>query len=139
MEKEAAHMSFLQFEHIETESANETISRFEALVQKCRQQDVTTDIELLERIFLSKPNARYTFIKDNYMHSAIQQNLQQIYSSLRDIDFSFQKKEKTPSAESAAFAEAVRAEVERQTAAAGEGVKTRRSICKSLHNMLLLH
>ena len=120
MEKEAAHMALLQFEHIETESANETISRFEVLVQKCRQQEVTTDAELLERMFLSKPNERYTFIKDNYMHSAVQQNLQQIYSSLRDIDFAFQKKEKTPSAGSAAFAEVVRAEVERQTAAAGE-------------------
>ena len=89
MEKEAAHMALLQFEHIETESANETISRFEALVQKCRQQDVTTDDEFLERIFLSKPNEQYTFIKDNYMHSAVQYNLQHIYSSLRDIDFAF--------------------------------------------------
>ena len=43
-----------------------------------------------------------------------------MYSSLRDIDFAFQKKEKMPSAGSAAFAEAVLAEVERQTAAAGE-------------------
>ena len=72
MEKEAAHMALLQFEHTETESANETISRFEALVHKCRQQDVTTDDKLLERMFLSKPNERYTFIKDNYMHSAVQ-------------------------------------------------------------------
>ena len=71
MEKEAAHMALLQFEHIETESANDTISRFEALVQKCRQQEVTTDNELVERMFLSKPNERCTFIKNNYMHSAI--------------------------------------------------------------------
>ena len=120
MEKEAAHMALLQFEHIETESANDTISRFEALVQKCRQQEVTTDNELLERMFLSKPNERYTFIKNNYMHSAVQQNLQQIYSSLRDLDSDFQKREKMPSAGSAAFAEAVRVEVERQTAATGE-------------------
>ena len=111
MEKEAAHTALLQFEHIETESANETISRFEALVQKCRQQEVTTDNELLERMFLSKPNERYTFIRDNYMHSAVQHNLQHIYSSLRDIDSDFQKRKKMPSAWSAAFAEAVRAEV----------------------------
>ena len=62
----------------------------------------------------------YTFIKDNYMHSAVQQNQEQIYSSLRDIDFAFQKKEKMPSAWSATFAKAVRGEVERQTTAAGE-------------------
>ena len=47
MEKEATHMALLRFEHIETESANETISRFEALVHKSRQQEVTIDNELL--------------------------------------------------------------------------------------------
>ena len=96
MEAETAHMALLQFEHIETETADDTITRFQAMVLKCRQQEVKTDDELLERMLLSRPNERYSFIKNNYLHSAVQQDLEQIRSSLRDVDFEFQRKEKTP-------------------------------------------
>ena len=116
-EAESAHMT-LQFEYIETETAEVTITRFQLMVLKCRQQDVKKDDELLKRMLLSRPNERYSFIKNNYLHSAVQQDLGQIFSSLRDVDFEFQRKEKTPSAGSAAFAEAVRVEAERQNVAA---------------------
>ena len=89
MEAEAAHMALLQFEHIETETAEEAITRFQAMVLKCRQQDVKIADELLERMLLSRPNERYSFIKNNYLHSTVQQDLEQICSSLRDVDFEF--------------------------------------------------
>ena len=98
MEAEAAHMALLQFKRSETEIADDTITRFHALVLKCRQQEVKTDDELLERMLLSRPNERCSFIKNNYLHSAVQQDLEQICSSLRDVDFEFHRKEKTPSA-----------------------------------------
>ena len=120
MEAEAAHMALLQFEHIETETADDTVTRFQAMVLKCRQQDVKTDDELLERMLLSWPNERHSFIKNNYPYSAVQQDLEQICSSLRDVDFEFQREEKTSSAGSAGFAEVVRVEAERQNAAAAE-------------------
>ena len=69
---------------------------------------------------LSRPNDQYKFIKDNYMHSIVQQNLDHIFCSLRDIEIEYQRKEKTPPAGSATFAEAVRVEVEKQTVAAAE-------------------
>ena len=87
---------------------------------KCRQQDVKTDDEFLERMLLSRPNERYSFIKNNYLHSAVQQDLEHIFSSLRVVVFEFQRKEGTSSARSATFAEAVQVEVERQNAAATE-------------------
>lgn len=120
MEAEAAHMALLQFEHVDTETAEDTISRFEAIVFKCKQQSIKTDGELLERMFLSRPNQRYNFIRDNYLHSAVQQNLDQIFTSVRDIDLRYQREERTPPAGTAAFMEAVRVEVEKQTAAAAE-------------------
>ena len=98
MEKEAAHMALLHFKHIDTELAQETIARFQAGVTKCRQQGVTFDDELLERMIPSSPNKRYKFIRDNYMYSAVQQNLQQIFASFLDIDQAFQKEEKMPAA-----------------------------------------
>ena len=90
------------------------------MVLKCRQQEVKIDDELLERMLLSRPNERYNFVKNNYLHSAVQQDLEHIFSSLCDVDFEFQRKEKTPSAGSASFAEVVRVEAERQNAAAAE-------------------
>ena len=113
-------MALLQFEHIETETADDTIARFQAMVLNCRQQEVKTDDELLERMILSRPNERYNFIKNNYLHFAVQQDLDQICSSLRDLDFEFLREEKTQSTGSAAFAKAVRVKVERRNAATAE-------------------
>ena len=102
------------------ETVEDTISRFEAIVLKCKQQTVKTDDELLDRMFLSRPNQRYNVSRDNYPHSAVQQNLDQIFTSVRDIDFKYQSEERTPPAGTAAFMEVVRVEVEKQTTAAAE-------------------
>ena len=59
MGQEAAQMALLQFQHVETEIANETIERFEAITEMCAQQGVAVDDRLLERMLLSQPNNCY--------------------------------------------------------------------------------
>ena len=48
MEAGVAHMALLQVQHIETETANETITRYQASMERCAQQGVTTYAQLLE-------------------------------------------------------------------------------------------
>ena len=43
MGAEATHMAFLQFQHVETEIVDETIERYEAIIEKCAQQGVNPD------------------------------------------------------------------------------------------------
>ena len=112
MGAEAAHMAFLQFQHVETETADETIERFEATIEKCAQQGVNPDAQMMERMILSQPNERYTYLKKSYQHAAVKQDLQQIFSSMRDDDAEHQKNHATPLLGSAAFANAVRVEAE---------------------------
>ena len=112
MGAEAAHMAFLQFQHVETETADETIERYEAIIEKCAQQGVNPDAQMMERMILSQPNERYTYLKKSYQHAAVKQDLQQIFSSMRDDDAEHQKNHATPLLGSAAFANAVRVEAE---------------------------
>ena len=57
MEAEVAYMALLQlFQYIDTGTANETITRFQAILQKCAQQGVARDDQLLEHMLLSQPN-----------------------------------------------------------------------------------
>ena len=112
-------MALLQFEHVETETAEDTISRYQVVILKCRQQDVEMKYDLLERMFLSQPNGRYMFLRNNYLHSAVK-NLNKMYASLKDVNTEYQNRNKTPPAETAAFMEALRVEAEKQTAVAAE-------------------
>ena len=112
MGQEAAQMALLHFQHVETETADETIARYESVIEKCVQQGVATDDLLLERMILSQPNDRYMYLKKNYQHSKVKQDLQEIFSSMRDDDAEYQKSHATPLPGSAAFAEAVRVEAE---------------------------
>ena len=86
MGAEAAHMAFLQFQHVETEATDETIERYEAIIEKCAQQGVNLDAHMMERMILSQPNERYIYLKKSYQHAAVKQDLQQIFSSMRDDD-----------------------------------------------------
>ena len=55
MGQEATQMALLHFQHVETETADETITRYEAVIEKCAQQGVATDDLLLERmIYLNR-------------------------------------------------------------------------------------
>ena len=112
MGQEAAQMALLHFQHVETETADETITRYEAVIEKCAQQGVHTDDLLLERMILSQPNDRYMYLKKSYQHSKVKQDLQEIFSFMRDDDAEYQKSHATPLHGSAAFADAVKVEAE---------------------------
>ena len=112
MGQQTAQMALLHFQHMETETADDTIARFEALVEKCVQQGVQFDDQLLERMILQLPNERYTYLKKSYQHSKMKQDLQEIFCSMRDDDAEYQISHTTPPPGSAAFAEAVNAKAE---------------------------
>ena len=112
MGQEAAQMALLHFQHIETETADETITRYEAVLEKCAQQGVDTNDLLMERMILSQPNDRYMYLKKSYQHSKVKQNLEEIFSSMRDDDAEYQKSHATPLPGSAAFADAIRVQAE---------------------------
>ena len=108
MGQEAAQMALLQSQHVETETANETIERFEAITEKCAQQGVAVGDHLLERMLLSQPNDRYTYLKKSYQHSKVKQDLQELFSSMRDDDADYQRNHATSAPGSAAFADAIK-------------------------------
>ena len=112
MGQEAAQMALLHFQHIETETSNDTIERYESIIEKCAQQGVDTPDQLLERMPLAHPNDRYVYLKKSYQHSKVKQDLQELFSAIRDDDAEFHKSHATPLPGSAAFADAVRIEAE---------------------------
>ena len=63
MGKSAAQKALLNFQHLETETADETICRFEAVVERCEQQGVRIYDDELERALLDQPNERYEHLK----------------------------------------------------------------------------
>ena len=67
---------------------------------------------MMERMILSQPNERYTYLKKSYQHAAVKQDLQHIFSSMRDDDVEHQKNHATPLPGSGAFADAVKLEAE---------------------------
>ena len=58
---------FFQFQRVETETSDETIERYEAIIEKCAQQGVNLDAHMMERMILSQPNERYTYLKKSYL------------------------------------------------------------------------
>ena len=87
-EAEAAHMRFLDFAHIEGESANETIERFEMIVKNCDDQNVVPTEHMQKRMFIGRPAEKYNYLKQNYLLTpvATQPNLEALKGQLRDID-----------------------------------------------------
>ena len=63
MGKSAAQKALLNFQHLETETADETICRFEVVVERCEQQGVRIYDDQLERALLDQPNERYEHLK----------------------------------------------------------------------------
>ena len=63
MGKFAAQKALFQFQHLEIETAEETISRFESVVAKCVQQKVRMEDDILERQLLDQPNDWYVHLK----------------------------------------------------------------------------
>ena len=55
----AAQLELLSFEHQESQSANETIERYEMIIERCQQQGVPAPDDLLQQMLLARPNDRY--------------------------------------------------------------------------------
>ena len=66
MGKSAAQKAFLNFQHLETETVDETIWRFEAVVERCEQQGVRLYEDEKERALLDQPNDRYELLKKTW-------------------------------------------------------------------------
>lgn len=109
LEHEAAQKAFLSFQHNETESADETITRFEAVVERALQQNVAMSTQQIERALLSEPNDRYSALKSNYQYSQVKPDIDQLCESMRDEDLQHKKKHSSPAHGAAAFADAVEA------------------------------
>ena len=93
---EAAQKAFLQFEHQESETAEETITRFESVMETCLQQGYEMTDRAQERALLSEPNDRYESLKKNYQYSSTQPDLEQICTFMREDDLRYQKKTNNP-------------------------------------------
>lgn len=111
MTAEAAQMQLLNFAHIETENADQTIERYVAIVEFCGQQGVAPSELLQQRMLLSRPNARYNYLKKYVQHSDTLTDIQKIFRKMRDDDTEHQV-DQTPLPGSAAFLEAVQNRVE---------------------------
>ena len=110
MGKYAAQKALLNFQHLETETADETICRFEAVVERCEQQGVRIYDDEKERALLDQPNDRYEHLKKTWQHSKDKQDLQKLFTGMRDDDEDFQRKAAPPSG-SAALADAFQLEL----------------------------
>ena len=110
--KSAAQKALFQFQHLEIETADDTITRFEAVVARCRRQNVRMDDDILERQLLDQPNDRYVHLKRSWLHSrpGDRQDLEELFASMRDDDEDYQR-EAAPAPGSAAMADLVREEV----------------------------
>ena len=69
MEAEVVQQKLNDFQHIETESADGKIYKFEQIVERCHQQGVPATERQQQRMLLSKPNDRYIYLKKNLQHT----------------------------------------------------------------------
>ena len=81
-------MRFLDFAHIESETANETIDRYETALQNCLDQGVVVDVKMRQRMLIGRPSERYKFLKQNYLLATVanKPDLEAPKAQLRDID-----------------------------------------------------
>ena len=107
MGHEAAYKEFMHFAHDESETAEDTITRFEAIIDKCVNQEVEFKEHQLERQLLNKVNDRYNFLKKNYQFAKEKPDLEELFCKMRDDDFEYQDSNTTPKEGSAAFLNAV--------------------------------
>ena len=112
MEAEVVQHLLCDFQHVETESADETIERFEMIVERCHQQGVPATKRQQQRMWLSKPNERYIYLKKNFQHVEVKPSLASLYASMRDDDTEHQKTNQAPVSGSATFLNAVTAQAE---------------------------
>ena len=85
MEVEIARPQSLEFQHVESETANETIERFEHVIEYCSNQDVDMQYEH-GRVLLERPNDLYKYLKNNFQHAADILDMALLQKSMRDDD-----------------------------------------------------
>ena len=92
-EAETMFMLFLDFTHLESETANEMIERYETTLQNCLDQGVTVDANMRQRMLIGRPAERYKFLKQSFLLSpvATRPDLEALKAQLRDIDSDFRK------------------------------------------------
>ena len=112
MEAELVTQLVNDFQHLEIESADTTIDRYEKILARCNQQGVILTERQKQRMLLSRPNQRYLYLKKNFQHADVKPGLASLYAKMRDDDMEYQKSDATPLPGSAAFAEAVEARAE---------------------------
>ena len=92
-EAETAFMLFLDFAHLESETADELIERYETSLQNCLDQGVAVDANTRQRMLLGRPAERYKFLKQNFMltPAAARPGIDALKAQLRDIDSDYRK------------------------------------------------
>ena len=105
-------MAFLNFEHVETESADFLIDCFEKAVHLCGHQGILQSEEIQRRMLLARPNDRYRTLKTIFQHAPSKPDLESTFASMRDVDATYQAKHAGPSPSPAAFANAVQVQAE---------------------------
>ena len=86
MATEAAQLQLLNFQHMETETADQTIERFELVLETCHQQGVPVSAQLQLRMLLARPNDRYLSLNKIYQHISTKPDLDSVFASMRDDD-----------------------------------------------------
>ena len=76
---------------METKTADQTIERFELVLETCHQQGVPVSDQLQLRMLLARPNDRYLSLKKIYQHISTKPDLDSIFASMRDDDDDHQK------------------------------------------------
>ena len=92
-EAETTFMLFLDFTHLESETTNEMIERYETTLQNCLDQRVTVDANMRQRMLIGRLADRYRFLKHNFLLSpaATRPDLDALKAQLRDIDSDYRK------------------------------------------------
>ena len=92
-EAEIAFMLFLDFAHVESETANEMIERHETTLHNFLDQGVLVEKNMQQRMLIGRPAERYKFLKQNYLlaTAATKPNLDAQKAQLRDIDSDYRK------------------------------------------------
>ena len=66
MEAQAVNKLLINFKHLEIETADETIERYEQIVDKCLQQGLVISEHTKQRMLLQEVNDRHTYITKAY-------------------------------------------------------------------------
>ena len=92
-EAENANSQFLEFAHIESETALQTIARFNIIVLKCHDQGIVLTEQSKRRMFIMRPSKRYFILKQNFLLApvAAQPTLETLKAQLQDIETDLKK------------------------------------------------